>query len=390
MNLIMNPSPSFRWALCYVEWIMIAGITLGCIIDGTFQISTVTTLYVITCLVGYAVLSLFFPIERPLWQREIYILIGILLALSVKFIGTGLELFFYLYIAKSCFLLNRKNLLLTVILIVSLGILTSILAVPGSVKAQANLCEMLQESKQIKLVIIEYFSNNLVSIPFIIAFSFMIISEQKSRQRAEALTQQVETLAAALERTRIARDIHDSLGHSLTNLNSRLAIAQQKLRQHDIDSVSQAIDTAKFLASQCIEDVSRSLKTMRQTDFNLNQALTTLVEQLRYNQAFNIKREINLPQLPLSNSHHIYCIVKEGLTNIQKHACASQVFFRGKSTPEGILLELRDDGQGFDHTMPYSGLGLKGMIERVELLGGNLIIKSTPGLGTQIKIIIPL
>jgi len=196
--------------------------------------------------------------------------------------------------------------------------------------------------------------------------------------------------AAALERTRIARDIHDSLGHTLTNLNSRLAIAQQKLRLQDIDAVSQAVDTAKSLASHCIEDVSLALQTMRQSDFDLNQALITLVEQMRHNQALSVRWELNLPPLPLSTSHHIYCIVKEGLINIQKHAGASQVRFRGQSTHEGLLLELTDDGQGFDPAMPRSGSGLNGMVERVQLLRGNLTIKSVPGQGTQIQVTIPI
>ncbi|NMG22207.1 sensor histidine kinase [Brasilonema bromeliae SPC951] len=390
MKLNMFSSPSFCTILRYVEWVMMIGVTLGFILDGMFQVSITTTLQVFFCLCGYTWLSLVFPIYRPLWQRQAYVLSGIILALFMRVTGIGIELFLYLYIAKSCFLLNRKNLILTVIFTVLLGVLTFVLALPEYVQLNSALCVNLEEHKQIQQMILSYLSDNLVVTVFIIAFSFMVIVEQKSRKRAEALAEQVETLATTLERTRIARDIHDSLGHSLTNLNSRLTVAQQKLRQHDIDGVCEVVDTAQFLASQCIEDVNRSLKMMRQSDFNLNQALTTLLEQLRHNQALSVQWEINLPQLSLQTSHHIYCIVKEGLINIQKYAHASAVRFRGLSTPEGILIELADNGQGFDPKIPHLGLGLQGIEERVQLLRGQLTINSTPGSGTQIQIILPL
>jgi signal transduction histidine kinase len=65
------------------------------------------------------------------------------------------------------------------------------------------------------------------------------------------------------------------------------------------------------------------------------------------------------------------------LINIQKYGHASAVRFRGVSTPEGILIELADDGQGFDPKLPHLGLGLQGIEERVQLLRGQLTIRST-------------
>ena len=100
--------------------------------------------------------------------------------------------------------------------------------------------------------------------------SFAVIAERKSRQKAEFLAKEVEALAATLERTRIARDIHDSLGHTLTTLDIQLEVAQT-LRQRAPEQALQALDTAKLLASQCLADVRRAVQTMRQTNFNLNQ-----------------------------------------------------------------------------------------------------------------------
>lgn len=244
-------------------------------------------------------------------------------------------------------------------------------------------------SQQVWQWTLQYVVTYFAILAFVVHLSLVVIAEQKSRHRAEALTQQVETLAATLERTRIARDIHDSLGHLLTDLNARLAVAQA-LRDRDPSEASQAVDMAKLLASQSITEVKRSLQIIRRSDFNLSQALTTLMEQLRYNQNLKVQWNINLPLLPLQTSHHIYCIVKEGLINIQKHSHASEAHLQSQFTAQELCLELEDNGQGFDLTSAQDGFGLKGMAERVQLLSGKLTINSTLGVGTQIQITIPL
>ncbi len=216
----------------------------------------------------------------------------------------------------------------------------------------------------------------------------MVIAEYKSRLRAEQLSEQVESLVATLERTRIAREIHDSLGHTLTALDIQLEVAQ-KLRFHNLEQAFEAVDTAKMLAGQCIEDASFALHRMRQSDFDLNQALTALMEQMRQN-AVQVQWEVNLPQLSIHQSYQIYCIVKEGLVNVQKHARASQVSFCGRLTSEGIILDLKDNGIGFDPKTKYAGFGIQGMVERVQLLGGKVEIKTALAQGTQIMVILPL
>ena len=167
------------------------------------------------------------------------------------------------------------------------------------------------------------------------------------------------------------------------------SIRYEKLRDRDLDEAFRAIDLAVVLSAQCIEDVSHAVHTMRRNDFNLNHALTNLMEQIRNDSASIVKWKINLPQLPLSTSHQIYCVVKEGLINTKKHAYPSAVSFQGYSTGEDIILKLKDDGVGFDRQHASSGFGLKGMHERVQTLNGKLAIDSAPGKGTQILVTIP-
>ncbi|MEO0409297.1 MAG: sensor histidine kinase, partial [Cyanobacteria bacterium P01_A01_bin.135] len=207
------------------------------------------------------------------------------------------------------------------------------------------------------------------------------------RQREAALTQEVEILAADLERTRIARDIHDSLGHTLMSLDVQLELAQQLYGKSD--QGRQALSTSKMLASQAVKEVRRAVATIRDEAFDLNAALTQLIEQFRSSAAISVESQLNLPHLPLHINHQIFCIVKEGLENVRRHSQARSVRVEAYISDDGLSLSLIDDGAGFDPALPYSGFGLRGMQERVQLAGGWMSIKSTPGQGTALRITVP-
>lgn len=383
MNPAIDLSPAISRLLRYVEWALVAIIALNSTINGDTHVWLGTIF-----LAAFAFLSLTLPIHRPLWQRRGYIILGLFLVLTGYSLGIDFNVFLYLYIAKSCFLLDRRSVIVTVIA-------TAIISTPIYVEAlpknlQDSSCPFVSNTNEIQKFTVNYLGNYLAGNIFAILFSSMVISEQRSRRRAEVLAQEVESLGVALERTRIAREIHDSLGHTLTNLQVQLSVAQE-FRQYNLDQAFRAIDVAKLLTDQCIEDVSQSLSTLRQSHANLDQTLNSLIEQIKQNSSVEIYWEINLPSLPIPLSHHLYCIVKEGLVNIQKHAQASKILIRGQVIAEEIILEIADNGRGFDCQMPRSGFGLKGIEERVKLLGGQLKIHSqlNQGQGTQLQIIIP-
>lgn len=223
---------------------------------------------------------------------------------------------------------------------------------------------------------------------FVVLLGFVIVAERESRQKAEALSQEVEVLSTKLERLRLAREIHDSLGHTLTSLGVQLEVAQ-KLRDHDLVKSFHSIDNAALLANQCLQDVRQLVQAMRrQSGFNLDEALHEQVEQIRQ-QGIMTQINLSLPALPLQSSYQLYCILKEGLINIQKHAEATQIQLQGAIDSDTIVVTLLDDGQGFNLEQPFTGCGLPGMQERVELLSGTLKIITGSKLGTHIKIVIP-
>ena len=214
------------------------------------------------------------------------------------------------------------------------------------------------------------------------------MAERQNRQRAEFLAQQVEAQAATLERTRIAREIHDSLGHSLTTLDVQLELARRLLNR-DRTQASNALLIAHQLAGQCLQDVRHSVQTLRQHDFDLNEALSLLAEQVQQTQPLRIQLDLQLPKLPVQVSHQLYCIVREGLTNVCKHGLATTVYLSGYVIANEILIELQDDGIGFNPDKLQMGFGLSGMQERIQLLNGQATICSAEGQGTYIQVKIP-
>ncbi|NEO36699.1 MAG: sensor histidine kinase [Moorea sp. SIOASIH] len=355
------------------------------------------------CVLGVlAILSFFFPIRRPMWQRRVYIFAEIsCVLLTIIFSHQRLSLFVFLYLAKSCFLLRRREVIITVVLvgiIFHVGLawrltndLLTDLSKPAELQArfEKNL-QTLQETPH--LFIAQFFFNELVIYIFlsvlITLLCLTLVAEYRSRQQAIALTKEVELLAADLERTRIARDIHDSLGHTLTSLDVQLELAQL-LYERNSNQLQPALDTAKLLASQSVQEVRRAVTTMREETFDLNTALPQLLESFTSNPSITVKSKIDLPQLPLQTNHQLYCVVKEGLENIRKHSQAQVIHLRGYASADAVILELKDDGIGFDIAKPTQGFGLRGMQERVQLIGGSIQLDSTPGQGTCIQIRIP-
>ncbi len=393
MNSFPNSPTSLRRTLQYAEWTLLLMVTLLHAINQYFyNIQVVPDLFfkaVAFNLIFFG-LSFIFPLERPVWQRRVYIAIELVLVLIAQLFWLELDILLYLFLIKSCFLLSRREVLFTVAIAGAGYAFTVVSTLPliaqwaiEAIRSQAWE-DLYQPRVMVLQALIQYVGISL----FVIMFGFVTVSERKSRLRAQALTQEVESLAAALERSRIARDIHDSLGHSLTTLNIQLELAQE-MRQRDPSHASHALNNAQLLASQCLEDVRQAVQTARQPDFDLTAALKTLIEQVKQNQALTIQTDLCLPPLAPPSSHQLYCVVQEGLTNIQKHAHASCVKLRGYTITGQIILELEDNGQGFNPALPHPGYGLRGMAERINLLGGQLRIKSAAGQGTQIQVSAP-
>jgi signal transduction histidine kinase len=220
---------------------------------------------------------------------------------------------------------------------------------------------------------------------------------QQANQNLRQSAQEIEKLAMDQERSRIARDIHDALGHSLTALNIQIESAL-KLWEKDPHRAQQFLSNAKRLGSQSLQEVRQSVATLRQDPLagdTLENAIARLLQDVENNpaHAVTVTPDIQLSRpLPANLSAILYRIVQEGLTNIIKHANASHIHLHLVSSEAIATLTLEDNGTGFNPSLARTGFGLQSMRDRAESTGGTFILTSPTAhsSGTRLQVSLPL
>ncbi len=227
-----------------------------------------------------------------------------------------------------------------------------------------------------------------------------LLAERKSRDALSQANQQlrdyalrVEDLATVQERDRISREIHDSLGHSLTVSNLHLE-AGLRLWESDPDEAKELIHEAKQQGSAALQAVRHSVSNLR-SDPLKNTPLVTLVETLVQDWQRSTKiipnTTIQISSiLPDSIKVTLYRILQESLTNISKYAKANAVNILIQQDRDFIQLRVQDNGVGFVRSQTQTGFGLQGMQERAIAAGGTLTIETAPGSGCSIVLSIPI
>jgi signal transduction histidine kinase len=263
--------------------------------------------------------------------------------------------------------------------------------------------QLYSNEEQLKALIINMAINIAILFCSITIFVFLLVnalmSEYRSRQELKSVNQQlreyallIEDRAMLQERNRIAREIHDSLGHSLTAQNIQLANAMLYLHSN-LDRSENSIVEAKKLASNALKEVRQSVATLRSNPLKgklLAVAIAELVEDVRYRTEIIINYDNEIAtHLPQEITTTVYRIVQEALTNIVKHSQATEVDISLKLLA-GIQVEIRDNGVGFDPQENTTGFGIQGMQERTTALGGKFNLIAKPDTGCQIIAIIPL
>jgi signal transduction histidine kinase len=237
----------------------------------------------------------------------------------------------------------------------------------------------------------------LAAVVFVAVFTEITVSEQKARaelaqanNKLREYASKVEELAVVQERNRLAREIHDGLGHYLTAINIQLRAAQA-VAGTDISQALAAMGNAQTLAQEALADVRRSVSSLRadpSTSRPLPEALSQLLTELH---ASGIRTNFILTgpprPLPAQADFTIYRAVQEGLTNIRKHARASQVNLQLEYCPDCVRILLQDDGIGAAKV--EGGFGLLGLEERLKLVGGSQQVDTAPGKGFRLQVEVP-
>ncbi len=226
----------------------------------------------------------------------------------------------------------------------------------------------------------------------------LYVREQQARaELAEAHRQlrgyaeQAEELATTRERNRVARDIHDGLGHHLTVVRMQVQAARAVLPD-DPARADAVLAKAQQQAGDALAEVRRSVAALREPRAlpPLPEALAALAAE---SSAAGIATELELAgtarELDAEHSEALYRAAQEGLTNVRKHASAgSATVLLDFSAADAVTVEVRDDGQGTGD-VGTPGFGLVGLRERAEALGGSLERRSVPGTGTTLRMAVP-
>ena len=263
---------------------------------------------------------------------------------------------------------------------------------------------LYSNEEQLQSIIVNMAINITMLFCLITVFVFLLVnalmSEYRSRQELRLVNQQlreyallIEDRAMLQERNRIAREIHDSLGHSLTALNIQLANSLLYLHSN-LDRSETFLNEAKKMGSHALQEVRQSVSTLRCDPLQgklLNTALLDLVNDLKYRTeiTINYQNEIFV-LLPQEITSTVYRIVQEAMTNIVKHSQATMVNISLKLITEELKITIQDNGVGFDTQENTTGFGLKGMYERATSLGGKLNLITVPNRGCKIVAVIPL
>ena len=207
------------------------------------------------------------------------------------------------------------------------------------------------------------------------------------------LKEQAGLAAAADERSRIARELHDSVTQTLFTA-SVLAEATPRIWNKDRDIARQNMEKLSLLIRGALAEMRSLLLEMRSgaaPDQSLGQLLNTLAEatRARANLAVSLNAEGDR-QLPTEIALALYRITQEALNNVIKHAEATRVDMMLLSNPDRVEIHIRDDGRGFDpQAIPAGHMGISIMLERAKKIGGDIQIQSHPGRGTEISIMWP-
>ena len=212
------------------------------------------------------------------------------------------------------------------------------------------------------------------------------------------LHSQASEIVTALERVRIAHEMHDGLAQVLGYVNTKVQAAKQYLRNGKVAEAGRQLDELAVSARQAYGDVREAivgLRTLPGSDRSLAEVLEDFLEQWR--QQSGIGTELHIDEslrLPASAELQIVRIIQESLTNVRKHARAGIARVDIHAQNGQLVISIEDDGQGFRPDTIARGefprFGITTMKERAVSIGGNLEIESTPGSGTMVRFTMPL
>jgi len=215
---------------------------------------------------------------------------------------------------------------------------------------------------------------------------------EDSREQNRMLTKQSLAIQEE-ERRYLARELHDEMGQSLSAIKAVAASADKHINDEKVKTSLATITDISSRIYNVVRDMMKRLHPVILEELGLIPALNDLIDDWNTHHEntfchFDMNNN-DLDKISKEISITVYRLIQECLNNVAKHANADDVFITLSTHGNSLKLTVRDNGQGFDTKQQTNGLGLPGMHERVEALGGQYEINSAPGNGVTIQVILP-
>lgn len=388
----------FRFLL-YLEWVLLFVTVLTEALPTPNQ-SLSQLLLTVLIIVAFGVMGLRLPTGSQI-DQVLYTSLEVLLIILTANMGSkALRIFPFLHlilVTRSCLIFQLPGRLIVTGLSFTLFLWT---LTPLTRRIFRRLPSKILAQEPIRLLPLGYVFLFGLCLVFVLLLISAVRAERQSREKLMLANEQlrqyalrIENQATLQERTRIARDIHDSLGHSLTALNLQLETAL-KLGQSNPVKAQAFLERSKQLGSMALSEVRQSVSALRSDPLQgrpLEEAIAALAEEVQRSTGISPTCSMMLGHpLPPEVNTALYRIVQEALTNICKYAAATTVKIQLKAMPTDLRLIIEDNGRGFNLDENTTGFGLQSMRERTLALGGQFKIESAPASGCRITADIPL
>jgi len=219
--------------------------------------------------------------------------------------------------------------------------------------------------------------------------------EEKVASRTAEVLQQQRRLAVLEERSRVARDLHDSVSQSLYSVTLFSEAARRHLAAKDVGLAERSLDHLIGASRQALKEMRLMVYELRPSELESRGLIGALRQRLEsVEKRAGIEVSIDAPAnlvLPDYLEQELYSLAQEALNNALRHGKARSLRLSLHRRDEVIQLEVRDDGVGFEASRLQStgGMGIRGMEERAHARGGGLLVESAPGQGTLVRVRIP-
>ncbi len=232
---------------------------------------------------------------------------------------------------------------------------------------------------------------NLFALAFLITLLNYGKLQQEERQKSQLLYNELaeayrklkdlscqkEKAAVLEERNRIARDIHDSLGHRLISLIMQLEMGKQ-YRDTNPEKMEELLDRCARGAREALTDTRKAVKALKGDENPGIEGILQMINEFRRDTGIDIQADISVPDLTPEAGRVLYRVVQEAITNAVRHGQATFIRVGIGSDGNRISFEVKDNGSGGEYT---EGFGIRNMRGRIEELGGTLKIDAGNGFG---------